>query len=1116
MDYPILHNIANTLLLAQAEVIQQGGDPAPQESSDMQTYLYGAMFVLGIFVIPFILSHFIAKALRMPQHSFRVGVVLAAISGGLLFAWGNNFQLNLGPDMKGGTNIVFDIMPDEDGQKIDSGELASALSRRINPSGTKEITIRPRGESQIEVTVPNTDELELQRIKDTIIKSGQLEFRIVANRRDHQDVIELAKAQATAGNKSVDVRNAEERVVGRWFTVGREDDMTDGVYPLETPVLGDVIRNTFTGEIIENPPVNTSEDYALEKWMQREQIRDIDVLMAFEVGGSPYAVVNGDDLSSATTEFDKTGYVVSFKLGTTGANKMLRLTAANQPDGSFHRRMAIIMDKRVISAPQLNSPISDSGQITGNFTKEEVNFLVNILRSGRLPATLAPEPASENRVGAGLGATTIEKGKNASLWAIAATFICILLYYRFAGVVASMALIVNGLLIFGVMIFIGQPLTLAGLAGLVLTVGMSVDANVLIFERIREEKAKGSAPRMAIRNGFDRAFTTIIDSNLTTLIAAIVLYWIGTDQVRGFAVALVIGIMTSMFTATFCSRVVFEIAEKLKLVNLSMSDGVGFLKRTFLGEGDLNFMGWQKLCFGLSVTLIIVGLAAVTIRGKDLLNIDFTGGSSVTFQLHDPIEADELRELTRKILTKDEEDKPVQSTLVNVEKEPADTVYTLVTSIDNEKFLSDELVTGFSSATEAELKTYEVKVTSGPATDETSFNQPVGNKTRLVAFQAPQEDGDATAAPDNQDNAGDSTTAGSADTSSPTENAAAPDSSAPNSSAQDSSGPDSGAPVNENAEGAEGDLAVAIPTNARTELIFEFAGSTDDNPAMPDADKGAKIDASTLRQKLADASQDTASPITNPVTIDVSPIPKPENWRIDDISGHEKWNVVLPVDEAQAQAIVDKFQENMSQTPLWLSLSKIGTKVAGEMKQRAAAAILLSLIFIVAYIWFRFQRVAYGLAAVVALVHDVLITLGVLALCHWLVGPLSFLMIEDFKIGLTEVAAFLTIIGYSLNDTIVVFDRIREVRGRSPKLSAEMINESVNQTLSRTLLTSGTTLLTVVLLYVFGGEGIHTFAFALLIGVLVGTYSSIFVAAPVLLWISNRDASKQNRVISSN
>jgi SecD/SecF fusion protein len=158
----------------------------------------------------------------------------------------------------------------------------------------------------------------------------------------------------------------------------------------------------------------------------------------------------------------------------------------------------------------------------------------------------------------------------------------------------------------------------------------------------------------------------------------------------------------------------------------------------------------------------------------------------------------------------------------------------------------------------------------------------------------------------------------------------------------------------------------------------------------------------------------------------------------------------------------------------------------------------------VAYIWFRFQKLSYGLAAVIALLHDVLITLGIVALCHWLAAPLGFMMIDDFKIDLIMVAAFLTIIGYSLNDTIVVFDRIREVRGKSPRLTTEMVNASVNQTLSRTLLTSSTTLVTIALLYFFGGEGIHGFSFALFVGIVVGTYSSIFIASPVLLWIANR------------
>ncbi len=1082
------------LVLAQATVIEQGSGaavPPPEATEAWGTYLYGAMFVLGIFVIPFVLSGFITRALRMPAHSFRLGVMIAAVFGGLLFAWSNNFRLPLGPDFIGGTNLVYDIVPDEDGQQIDAGSLASALNDRINPSGTKEITIRPRGESQIEITVPNVDEYELKQIKERLANAGQLEFRIVANTRDHADIIALAKQQA-AGNAVAkpEVLNADGETVGLWYSVGREVEKIQGVFPLKTPVLGDTLRDTYTGKVIERPALNTDEDYALEHWMERSGIKGVDVLMATELLGRPYSIVNGDDLASAQTGFEKNGQpIVEFRLNTQGASKMLAMTSRATPSGEFRRRMAIIMDKKVLSAPELRSSIAGSGQITGNFTKEEVDFIVTILRSGRLPATLSDEPASENRVGAGLGATAVRKGTTASIWAVIATFVCILLYYRFAGAVASAALVINGLLIFGIMIFIQQPLTLPGLAGLVLTVGMSVDANVLIFERIREEKTKGSAPRMAIRNGFDRAFTTIVDSNLTTLIAAIVLYWIGTDQVRGFAVALIIGIATSMFTATFCSRIVFEIAEKLKLVSLSMSDGVGFVKRTFLSDRDIDFMGWQTVCTAVSALVILGGVAAVFMRGKEILNIDFTGGTGVIFQLQEPVAVDTLRELTRDILAKDKDGQPVQSTLVRVEKEPQDTVYSLVTSISDVKYLSQTLLDGFAKHNSANLVTYRVTVLNEKSFGPTSLNQV--EKNRVARYVAYQDEPTADA---------------------PTATQAAP------ASNQDS--PSVTTEVNSSEEAAAANEAVAVPVAPQeavgipigqsTELILEFSGSNDDAPGIDDADKGAKIDGPTLREQLLQSAK-SAGVELNAALVEVAPEPLPADWRADDVSGFARWSVKLPVDKTAANGIVAKLTSEMQKQPKWLSLSQIGTRVAGEMQQRAIGAILLSLVFIVAYIWFRFQKVAYGLAAVIALVHDVLITLGILALCHWLSPYLSFLLIEDFKIGLTEVAAFLTIIGYSLNDTIVVFDRIREVRGRSPKLTAHMINDSVNQTLSRTLLTSGTTILTVVVLYVFGGEGIHAFSFALLVGVLVGTYSSIFIASPVLLWLSNRETANQQR-----
>jgi SecD/SecF fusion protein len=227
------------------------------------------------------------------------------------------------------------------------------------------------------------------------------------------------------------------------------------------------------------------------------------------------------------------------------------------------------------------------------------------------------------------------------------------------------------------------------------------------------------------------------------------------------------------------------------------------------------------------------------------------------------------------------------------------------------------------------------------------------------------------------------------------------------------------------------------------------------------------------------------------------------------------WDVQLALPEEQAREVFGHLEELTNNSPIFPMANKIGSRVAGDMRTKAIAAIAISFIGIVAYIWFRFQRVVYGFAAVLALLHDVLITLGIIGLSALVVENVPVLadalLIEKFQISLTIVAAILTIIGYSLNDTIVVFDRIREVKGKSPQLNADMINTSINQTLSRTLLTSVTTLLTVVLLYSLGGDGIHGFAFALVAGVLAGTYSSIFIASPALLWMSRLEESLATR-----
>ncbi|MGI9443526.1 MAG: protein translocase subunit SecF, partial [Rubripirellula sp.] len=271
----------------------------------------------------------------------------------------------------------------------------------------------------------------------------------------------------------------------------------------------------------------------------------------------------------------------------------------------------------------------------------------------------------------------------------------------------------------------------------------------------------------------------------------------------------------------------------------------------------------------------------------------------------------------------------------------------------------------------------------------------------------------------------------------------------------------------------------------------------------------ARANRTTLEEKLLAAAVSAGVVLTD-ASITLVPLGDgTEAWEADSQLPFDQWNVVMNLPATEADKVMDALKIDMSQEPVWISSSSVGSRVAEDMIGRAFGALFASLLCIIAYIWFRFQRVIYGFAAVAALLHDVLITLGAIAVSAYVAGALGFLQIDEFKISLTVVAAILTIIGYSLNDTIVVFDRIRETKGMAPKLTGDMINVSINQTLSRTLLTSITTLIVVMLLYWFGGEGIHAFAFALVVGVIAGTYSSIFIASPILLFLIERGEKKE-------
>jgi SecD/SecF fusion protein len=1086
-------------------------------SSGFNTILMAIGAILLIFVVPLFLGSAIANWWRMPKHATKIGVTIGAIVASVLVLLIG--QLRYGVDIRGGTILLYEIDEAESTQPIDPNEpalgtnrstvaaqdVARALAERINPAGTKEISIRPYGTKQIEIVVPNVDQFEIDEIKRLVSNSGTLQFRIVANSRDHADVIQAARQQSTSTDSNLrvsrDVRNAEGKIIGHWYTVGREPARNDGIQPLRENVLADIARDSFSGQILEFPPLEG--EYAVERYLASQNIRDVDVLIALEKAGQAFPIVNGEDLSRAMSTLDQQGApAISFNMNTGGAQRLLALTAANQPDGNFKRRMAIILDGRVLSAPSLNSPISSNGIIEGRFTKDDVDFMVSILRSGRLPAVLGKEPISQNQIGSILGVDTINKGLTASVASLLATLLMVLFYYRFPGIIACLALLLNTLLVFAIMIAIRQPLTLPGLAGLVLSVGMAVDANVLVFERMREEIAKGSTKRLAVRNGFERAFTTIIDSNLTTLISGIVLYAVGTDQVRGFAVTLTIGILCSMFSAVYVAHLLFDLAERFGFLNLSMSDLVGWLKKKFLGDRDIDFMGARNACLIGSAVLIGIGLVAVFARGRDLLDVDLRGGTSVVFQLDKPAAEDSIRQLTNKIFDKDSNNAPISKTLSRMTAQgmPDGSVYRLDTSLFDENELKQRLVDGFAKEGGPSLVTFRVDSsagTNGKTSDTSSPALPKPNEAkraaRFVSYN-PQEE-----APK-----GDAPAADAPQTEAPKADAATPPAETKPAETPAAETPPAATPAETAAPAAQGEAPAAAAPAApvvKSDIRLSLKSSA--------GSQSAKIEVQNLTRKLIDAAKSQGITLVE-AQIGLKPTNAPPTWNRESTSGFDSWDVTLSLPSDQATKVIDGLQNQLKNEPVFLSLSEVGPAVADEMQGKAIGAVLISLFFIAAYIWFRFQKIAFGLAAVVALLHDVLITLGIVALSHWLAGPLKFLMIEDFKINLAMVASFLTIIGYSLNDTIVVFDRIREVRGKSPRLTSEMVNLSVNQTLSRTLLTSATTIVSILLLYIFGGEGIHGFAFSLFVGIIVGTFSSIYIASPILLWLVGREEAAKS------
>jgi len=579
------------------------------------------------------------------------------------------------------------------------------------------------------------------------------------------------------------------------------------------------------------------------------------------------AVLIGDALTNASVRFDQSQFndpLVTLQFNSEGAKKFADITANN-----IGKRLAIVLDGKVQSAPRIKEAIpSGEAVITGRFTIEQAQDLALILRIGALPAPMYIE--EERTIGPLLGQDSINSGVKASIIGGILVFVFMAVYYLFAGIIANVALLFNLIIILGGLgmlpvLFpgISATLTLPGIAGIILSLGMAVDANVLINERIREELGVGKPLRAAIANGYSRAFSAIFDSNVTTLVAAFLLFQFGTGPIRGFAVTLTIGLIASMFTAIVVTRTIFEILLSTRLLKNSLPM-LRLIKTT-----KIDFIAKRRIFYAISLIVIVTGLFFYFKKGKAAYGIDFAGGQLQEYSFKDPVPVDSLRQTLKDL--------------------------------------------GLADASIQQFR----------------------ENPKVVLIKTP-------------------------------------------------------------------------------------------------GDKSSDIISDKLKEKFPD-----------------------QDIQI-------------------------------------LRIEKVGPVAGKHLKTKAIYALIWSLIGILIYVAIRFKHFNFAIAGIIALIHDVLVALG-------------FLVITGRQIDLLSVTAFLTIAGYSINDTIVIYDRVRENSRLYRKLSLyELINLSVNQTLSRTLLTSGVTLLVVIAIMLYGGEVLSNFAFTLLVGFISGVYSTVFIASPLVLALQGR------------
>ncbi len=798
-------------------------------------------------------------------------------------------------------------------------------------------------------------------------------------------------------------------------------------------------------------------------------------------------------LEKAQPQTDREGRrAVGFELDDKGGRLFSRVTGNN-----LKRPLCILLDGIAISAPIVQSRIFTSGIITGSFTQTDVDDMVNKLNAGSLPARLVEQPISVKTIGPSIGADNRDAGIKAGLIGLIVVMLCMLFYYVLAGSIADAALLINLLFVLGMMALLRATFTLPGIAGIILTIGMSVDANVLIFERIREEQQRGSSLRIAVRNGYQRAFRTIFDANLTTFITAAILYWVASEEIKGFAIVLMLGILSSMFTALFATRVIFDILLSKRIIKDHL-----FMLR-LIHEPKVNWMGLRPIFLAISAILIGAGLFVFFTRDdakNNKYDIEFTGGTSIQISLKDGVE------LTR--------------------QDVEDRIHKTGTELNNPGLAAANVYSIGKSGKQYEINTTETNKTTVTVIFGESEQRTVESVTSAIKRAQNKFEGKLS----NLSVSGHGSPATFVITTSQVNKSLVKDVLSTAFPDADISEPEVDEVVNEAVLSAfAGELE--IQQNLQPEIVSEEKITEeliDSFSELAEYLGGVKIECEIEKAATAGEIDQRFKDLR------FKPEMREASWYSYELlspglramdAGQEVKSFVYVSVEPEAgfrelsedeweRFVGNERSKVLAATTLETSLprvTQIDPSVGAEAKTRALIAIVLSLFAIVAYIWVRFGNVRYGVAAILALVHDVCITLGAVTACTYIAAtPIGEkLLIGDFKISLAIIAAFLTLIGYSLNDTIVVFDRIRENR-RKARLQPQTITDSINQTMSRTILTSFTTFIVVLIMYIFGGPGLRGFTFAIGFGIIVGTYSSIAIAAPVLL-IGSKSKEQANK-----